>query len=209
QRLHRAVVADGEVREHLPQGLRHGGRSLRRAEGLLLVLQPRTVSSGLEQPNAVPGVPLGADEANAVRRAKATLQRSGSSVRVRTKWQMSRVASSWADTTGRQRSCGSLRSRGRRGPCSASFASLRSAHSATQGPRRPRLRLPPTPPGEELRWRTRSNLLWQFARPEHGVHLKRSTSTPPSPAPKCPTALVSFSPADRDPVPSSLSLSHP
>src|SRR5262249_867282 len=29
----------------------------------------------------------------------------------------------------------------------------------------------PTPPGEELRWRTRSNLLWQFARPEHGVHL--------------------------------------
>src|SRR5262249_6990192 len=84
---------------------------------------------------------------------------------------MSRVASSWADTTGRQRSCGSLRSQGRRGPCSASFASLRSAHSATQGPRRPRLRLPPTPPREELRWRTRSNLLWQFARPEHGVHL--------------------------------------
>src|SRR5262249_7328332 len=122
-------------------------------------------------PNAVPGVPLGADEANAVRRAKATLQRSGSSVRVRTKWQISRVASSWADTTGRQRSCGSLRSQGRRGPCSASFASLRSAHSATQGPPRPRLRLPAPPPGEERRLPTRSNLLWQFARPEHGVHL--------------------------------------
>src|SRR5262249_2377203 len=134
-------------------------------------------------PNAVPGVPLGADEANAVRRAKATLQRSGSSVRVRTKWQMSRVASSWADTTGRQRSCGSLRSRGRRGPCSASFASLRSAHSATQGPRPPRLRLPPTPPREELGWRTRSNFLWQFARPEHGVHLTSNSSHRPRPAP--------------------------
>src|SRR5205823_410626 len=62
QRVRRAAVADGQVRGHLPAGLRDGAGVGPRAEHLPAVLQPRAAAFVVGVPNAGGGLQRGATE---------------------------------------------------------------------------------------------------------------------------------------------------